>query len=95
MKRIDLKSKVAGLGLLFAFSAILSCSEEPIGQTATNTTPPPPLTNVTITPTNGGAHVSYTLPEAEDISYVRCEFEYNGKKRTVRSSIYKNYLEVD
>ena len=92
MKRIDFKSKTA---LLFAFFTILSCSEEPIGQTATNKTPPPPLTNVIITPTNGGAHITYTLPEVEDISYVKCEFEYNGRKRTVRSSVYKNYLEVD
>lgn len=85
---------ILSAGLLLS-SVILSCSESPIGQTPTNTIPPPPLTNVRIEPTYGGAHVTYTLPDVEDISYVKCEFEYNGKKRTVRSSVYKNYLDIE
>lgn len=78
------------------FSAIIiSCSEDKIGQTPTNKTPPSPLKNVKITPTNGGAYITYTLPNEEDISYVKCSFEYNGKKRVARSSIYQNWLIVD
>ena len=92
MKRLAIFS--AGLIFLLS-SAFLSCSELPIGQIATNKTPPSPLTNVDITPTYGGAYVTYTLPNEQDISYVKCEFTYNGKKRTVRSSIYKNHLEID
>ena len=92
MKRLAIFS--AGF-LFLLYSAFLSCSEVPIGQTSTNKTPPSPLTNVVITPTYGGAYISYTLPNEQDISYVKCEFTYNGKKRTVRSSIYKNQLEVD
>jgi hypothetical protein len=74
---------------------ILSCSELPTGQIPTDNIPPSPVTNVKIEPTYGGAHVTYTLPHEEDISYVKCEFVYNGKLRVVRSSIYKNYLDVD
>jgi hypothetical protein len=86
---------LAWAALLLCFAA-LSCSEAPIGQIPTDKTPPSQLTNVEITPTYGGAYVTYSLPKGEeDISYVKCEFDYNGKHRVVRSSIYKNYLEVD
>ena len=92
----DMKRYILNTAVFLMFSAfIMSCSEPPVGQTPTNNTPPSPLKNVAITPTNGGAHVAYTLPDEEDISYVKCTFEYNGKKRTVRSSIYQNSLIVD
>jgi len=91
MKRYLLNTVVF---LMFS-SIIISCSEDPIGQTPTNKTPPSPLKNVIITPTNGGAHITYTLPNEEDISYVKCSFEYDGKKRVVRSSVYQNWLTID
>lgn len=95
MKCIYLISKaIAGWFILLAF-ALLSCEEAPIGQTPTNKTPPPPLTDVMIEPTFGGAHVTYTLPDVKDISYVKCEYEYKGVKHTVRSSIYKNYMDIE
>jgi hypothetical protein len=86
--------KVTGLWMLLSL-IVISCSELPVGQTPTDNIPPAPLTDVQITPTNGGAHVTYSLPQEDDISYVKCEFTYNGKTRTVRSSVYKNYMEVD
>ena len=91
MKRINFMSTAI---VLLTF-ALMSCEEAPIGQMPTSKTPPPPLTNVRIEPTFGGAHVTYTLPDAEDISYVKCEYEYKGSKRTVRSSVYKNYLDIE
>jgi hypothetical protein len=86
--------RITGLLMLLSFVA-LSCSELPVGQTPTDKVAPSPLQNVVITPTNGGAYITYTLPKEDDISYVKCEFTYNGATRTVRSSIYKNYMEVD
>jgi hypothetical protein len=80
---------------LLLFLGVLSCSELPVGQTPVDKAAPSSLKNVVITPTNGGAHIDYTLPNEDDISYVKCEFLYNGKTRVVRSSVYKNYLEVD
>ncbi|MDR2040261.1 MAG: DUF4959 domain-containing protein [Bacteroidales bacterium] len=91
-----MKRYILNTAVFLMFSAfIMSCSEPPIGQTPTNGTPPSPLANVVITPTNGGASVTYTLPDEEDISYVKGTFEYNGKKRTVRASVYQNKLVVD
>ena len=94
MKRINFQSIIRGWCFLMVF-VVSSCSEVPIGQTPTNTTPPSPLTNVEITPLNGGAYISYTLPVAADISYVKCEYVYKGVLRSVRSSIYKNYLNLE
>lgn len=96
LNNTDMKRYFLNTVAFLMFSAIIiSCSEPPVGQTPTNSTPPSPLKNVVITPTNGGAHVTYTLPDEEDISYVKCTFEYNGKKRVARSSIYQNWLIVD
>jgi hypothetical protein len=82
--------------LLFLLSfVVFSCSEAPIGQTPTDKIPPAPISNVKITPTNGGAYITYSLPKEDDISYVKCEFIYAGITRTVRSSIYKNSMDVD
>lgn len=82
--------------LLFLVAlVVLSCKEVPIGQIAIDSIPPAPLKDVIITPTYGGAHITYTIPSEEDVSYVKCEFIYKGKTRTVLSSIYKNHLDVD
>ncbi|MDR0422178.1 MAG: DUF5126 domain-containing protein [Proteiniphilum sp.] len=102
MKQINFNKRKYSFGiwtagsLLFLLSlAILSCSELPTGQTPTDSEPPSPLSNVSVTPTHGGAHITYSLPVEDDISYVKCEFTYAGVSRTARSSIYKNYMELD
>ncbi|MDR2774582.1 MAG: DUF4959 domain-containing protein [Tannerella sp.] len=101
MKQINLSEqkhsfRVWVTDLLFLLSFVMfSCSELPTGQTPTDNRPPLSLSNVNITPTNGGAHITYSLPKEDDISYVKCEFTYAGTARTVRSSIYRNYMEVE
>ena len=73
----------------------IGCKEDPIGQTPTNTTPPPPVTNVVIIPLNGGARISYTIPDTEDVAYVKGEYEHKGVKYTVRSSVYKDFMIIE
>ncbi|MDR2472752.1 MAG: DUF4959 domain-containing protein [Tannerella sp.] len=91
-----MKIKFFNYSLALIFTTVFGCSELPVGQTPTDSNAPSPLLNVVVTPINGGAHITYSLPkDDEDISYVKCEFTYNGKMRVVRSSIYKNYLDVD
>ncbi len=85
---------------IFIYFAIMmfvtvSCKEDPIGQTPTDSTPPPAVSNVQVESLPGGAKVSYDLPNVTDISYVKCEYMLNGNKRVVRASIYKNYLIVE
>lgn len=55
---------------------------------------PSPLTNYTVTPINGGARITYPVPNDDNVLYVMAEYERNGKVWTERSSIYNNSLTV-
>lgn len=54
-----------------------------------------PVTGISITPINGGAEISYDIPENSDVLYVMAEYERNGKKFTEKSSIHKNMLVIE
>ena len=75
--------------LIFASS---SCSKQDDG----DTTPPSVLTVDSVTPTNGGGIISYTLPNDDDILYVRAEYtNSNGVDVSRASSSYNNSIEID
>lgn len=89
MKKIFFISIVS---LLFGLS---SCSEESVGQTPTNKTPPSQVTNIQVESIPGGAKITYHLPKETDISYVRGEYIYQGKKRVVRASAYSEAMIIE
>jgi len=60
----------AVLFLLFIFAAIISCSDHE----DLDTSPPGILSNVSVTPTNGGGIISYTLPSDDDILYIKAVY---------------------
>jgi hypothetical protein len=73
-----------------------SCTESPLGQTPTDSVPPPPLTNVVVEEFPGGAKITYDLPaDVPDMSYVKCEYLSQGAKKTVRASAYDNQLTIE
>jgi hypothetical protein len=86
--------RLAGLTGILSFAAI-SCSEERIGQMPTDSKPPQPVTNIQIESLPGGAKIIYDLPQETDLSYVKGEYLFQGKKKVVRSSIYNNFLIVE
>ena len=72
--------------------AINSCSKQDDG----DTTPPSVLTVDSVIPTNGGGIISYTLPNDDDIRYVRAEYtNSNGVDVSRASSSYNNSIEID
>ena len=72
--------------------AVNSCSKQDDG----DTTPPSVLTIDSVTPTNGGGIISYTLPNDDDILYVRAEYtNSNGVDVSRASSSYNNSIEID
>lgn len=89
-----MKTSYKFLLMLLVVWATSSCSEEPIGQTPVNNIPPAPVTNVKVSNFNGGAKITYQLPEDEDLLYVEAQYEINGIKYQTSSSLYKNFLEV-
>jgi hypothetical protein len=73
-----------------------SCTESPLGQTPTDSVPPPPLTNVLVEELPGGAKITYDLPvDVPDMSYVKCEYLFQGAKKTMCASAYDNQLTIE
>jgi hypothetical protein len=93
--------KFAGkLSIISCFVLIMllavSCKEDQIGQPPVDGRRPDPVKDVTAIGRAGGAYIFYKLPDNDtDISYVRGEFEINGEKQIVRSSVYNNYLAIE
>lgn len=48
-----------------------------------------------ITPINGGATITYKLPNDPNLLYVMAEYERNGKMFTEKSSVHKNMLTIE
>ena len=76
---------------LFVFVAV-ACSDKE----DSDTTPPGVLTVDMVTPTNGGGIINYTLPDDNDILYVKAEYtNSNGVDVSRASSSYNNSIEID
>ena len=76
---------------LFVFVAV-ACSDKEDG----DMTPPGVLTVDMVTPTNGGGIINYTLPDDNDILYVKAEYtNSNGVDVSRASSSYNNSIEID
>jgi len=71
-----------------------SCTEEPVGQTPTDSTPPGKIINPTVENLPGGAKISYTLPNDKDMLYVKAVYTVNGIERTDAASLYANSVQV-
>ena len=76
----------AVLFLLFIFAAIISCSDHEDLETS----PPGILSNVSVTPTNGGGIISYTLPSDDDILYVKAVYTNSQGAEVFRVSSKHN-----
>ena len=76
----------AVLFLLFIFAAIISCSDHEDLETS----PPGILSNVSVTPTNGGGIISYTLPSDDDILYVKAVYTNSQGEEVFRVSSKHN-----
>jgi hypothetical protein len=72
-----------------------ACEEEPIGQQPTDSVPPGMVSNIQVENTPGGAKLSYTLPDDEDLLYVKAVYTRNGEVCESRTSLYKDTLKVE
>lgn len=91
------KSTTMRYTFLMLFCALLlhACSEEPIGQTPTDKIPPGPITNPSVENTPGGAIITYTLPDDEDLLYVKAVYELTGGViAETKSSVYLDTLSI-
>lgn len=73
-----------------------SCDEDEKRPLIQDATPPGPVSNVEVENISGGAIVTYTLPNDEDVLYVEARYELvNGKTAIAKSSIYKKTLKIE
>src|SRR5690606_12917817 len=72
---------------------IFACKEESKEPSGSWTSGPIEISK--ITPINGGATISYNIPNDPDLLYVMAEYERNGKIFTEKSSIHKNELTIE
>lgn len=79
---------------LFCF-LVFSCEEEKFGHTPTDNDPPGKVTNVSVENISGGAILTYTLPEDEDLLYVKGVYSLkDGIQSEVKASLYTDTLTI-
>lgn len=76
---------------------LVNCSEEvwrgiPRDE---NTPAPPRVSEVEVTPTPGGATITYKLPESDNLLYVMAEYTVKGKVYGTKSSFYTNSITIE
>lgn len=69
--------------------------EEPVGQQPTDSVPPGTVSGVQVTNIAGGAILTYTLPDDEDLLYVKAVYTRNGEVCESRTSMYRDSLKVE
>ncbi|MDR1339767.1 MAG: DUF4959 domain-containing protein, partial [Prevotellaceae bacterium] len=87
-------------GAIFALAAGLflfaACTEDNgVAQKPSDSVPPHKLSVIGVESTPGGGIIVYSLPDEIDISYVKGEYMFQGKKRVIRASVYNNFLTVE
>ncbi|MCK0155714.1 DUF4959 domain-containing protein [Cellulophaga sp. F20128] len=82
--------------LVLSFTTLfLSCEEEERGPLVTDKTIPGVVSEVTVENMPGGAKIQYKVPATEDILLVEAAYERNGELITARSSVYKNFVNIE
>jgi len=85
--------KYSFIMVMLALCTIYACKDvekEPDG-----TWTPGAIEGYTVTPINGGATITYDIPNDADILYIMAEYERNGKIFTEKSSVHKNTLTIE
>lgn len=82
------------LSIVVGFIA-LACKEEPFWQEPVDTRPPGEIANVEVENIPGGAVLRYTLPQDEDLLYVKAVYSLkDGITSEVRASLYNDTLQI-
>ncbi|MDR1666794.1 MAG: DUF4959 domain-containing protein [Bacteroidales bacterium] len=82
--------KINYLVILLTCMAV-SCKEKTVGDTE----PPAKIEHYTVTEINGGAVITYAIPDDHDIKYVMAEYERNGETFRELTSVYRNSIRVE
>lgn len=81
--------------IALVMSSFFACNEDESKRPAGGSWDSAPIDGYAITPINGGAVISYNIPDDPDILYVMAEYERNGIIYTEKSSVHKNSLKIE
>ncbi|MDR1896084.1 MAG: DUF4959 domain-containing protein [Prevotellaceae bacterium] len=95
MKNINLKLRTVMAAVALAIlCATVSCKEDTIGQTPSDSTPPAKVKNVRAVSIPGGAQITYDLPDDPDMLYVKAVWTVNGVEKNNTASLNTRTLEI-
>jgi len=85
------------LTLILAISVILvSCESEVNKPFTQDSVAPAKVSNIKVENLPGAARISYTLPTDANVAYVLATYNLpNGTKKTIKSSVYKSFVEIE
>lgn len=90
-----MKNYLIYIGFFFISLLISSCDEEPIGQYPVDSIAPPPVTNVIVENLPGSVHLTYDLPNAGDLLYIKAVHPLpGGRTGEVKASAFSNSMLV-
>ena len=90
-----MNQKIIRLSIFFAvlFFGCEKFAQQPLVKDKTK---PGELTNIRVVNIPGGAKITYTLPDDEDLLYVQANYTLqSGEKRAVKSSLYTNFVLIE
>ena len=98
MKKINSHClRVLGLLPVMLIIVLSSCKEGDsfIDPVSTDNTKPGTITNIEVHNFNGGAYITYDLPESSNVLYVQAQYNINdSKSRQTKSSYYSDTITV-
>jgi hypothetical protein len=95
-KRINMKRIISTIVILAAVSVWNACNEEPVGQQPTDNISPGAVSGVKVENIPGGANLTYSLPDDEDLLYVKAVYSRKqGEESESRTSLYRDVLKVE
>lgn len=80
---------------LTVIAAGIACKKDERKPLSKDGSVPGPVTNAQVTNLAGAALISYNLPDASNLLYVKAVYDLKGTQREVKTSMYQNKLLVD
>lgn len=82
-------------GLLLVMTAISACKKDNRNPLSKDGSKPDPISNMQVTNLAGAALISYTLPNNDNLLYVKAVYTLKGVQKEVKMSMYQNKLLVE
>ena len=82
--------------LMVVTIVLWACDEEPVGQQPTDNVAPGLISNVEVENISGGAILTYSVPEDEDLLYVKAVYSRKeGQYSESKASVYSDTLKIE